>query len=205
MLYKRDPQDIPASLKGFFLISEANMSDPNFFQTVVLMIEHNQDGAFGLVVNRRSSLPLGEAIPELASQRAANTTLYVGGPVQQEYLFVVHGDMPTSHESSEAAIQVGEGIYFEPAFSRLRPWFTDELAAMVPADDRPPIHLYLGYSGWSAGQLEGEIERGSWMIHPASTRIVFHHDPQNGWREALRQKGGIYKVFADSDPRPSLN
>ena len=182
------------------------MNDPNFFQTVVLMIEHNKEGAFGLVVNRRSRLLLADGIEDLEREQAAlSTPLYIGGPVQREFLFVVHGEMPEDHVSSDACVEVVRDVYFEPSFRYVKSYFVDESLAGIPADDRPSIHLFLGYSGWAAGQLEEELRRGSWMVHPASKRIVFHENPEQGWKEALRQKGGIYKIFADSDPNPSLN
>lgn len=194
----------PENLKGYFLISEANMSDPNFFQTVVLMIEHTTDGAFGLVVNRKSHLTLGEIIPKFSSDRGFHTPIYVGGPVQQEYLFVVHSDLPggTISESSTSPIV---GVHFEPAFRNVEDFFEDSVWNEIPADDRPNIHLYLGYSGWAPGQLEKEMEQGAWMVHPGTAKIVFHNNPEQGWRDALREKGGIYKFFADSNQNPQLN
>ncbi|MCE9599540.1 MAG: YqgE/AlgH family protein [Spirochaetia bacterium] len=194
----------PESLKGKFLISEANMSDPNFFQTVVLMVEHNDEGAFGIVVNRRSKLTLADILPGFTNERGAMSPIYVGGPVQQEYLFVLHSELPDMQESEHRSSPVA-GVYFEPAFRRLESFFQDEEWNKIPADDRPRLHLFLGYSGWAPGQLEREMERGSWITHPASAKIVFHENPEEGWKNALRDKGGIYRVFADTDPDPGLN
>lgn len=195
----------PRSLQGYFLISESNMSDPNFFQTVILILEHNAEGAFGLVVNRRSRLSLGTIIPDLAGNLAAQVSIYVGGPVQQEYLFALHGELPDQHEGSKYCISPVEGVVFEPSFRKVQKFFEDETVQTIPADDIPKIHLFLGYSGWAPGQLEHEMEQGSWITHPASARIVFYDNPEQGWKEALRAKGGIYKVFANSNQNPSLN
>ncbi|MCR9142014.1 MAG: YqgE/AlgH family protein [bacterium] len=197
--------EFPDSLKGYFLISESNMPDPNFFQTVVLILEHNKEGAFGLVVNRRSRLLLADILPQFDGERGATTPIYVGGPVQQEYLFVLHSDMPEGHESSENIMQPVPGVVFEPAFSQVERLFETAAWEEIPADDRPSIHLFLGYSGWAPGQLEKEMQMGSWMIHPATPKIVFHNDPEQGWKDALREKGGIYRVFAESDQNPTLN
>ena len=194
----------PESLRGNFIISESGMSDPNFFQTVVLLIEHNDEGAFGLVVNRRSRLALGDIIPRFSQTAAAGVPIYVGGPVQQEYLFVLHGSMP-DHEPSPAASIPVPGVQFEPFFKQVEASFEDEYWAGTPPDDRTAIHLFLGYSGWAPGQLEREMALGSWITHRASAKIVFHPNPEDGWRDALRAKGGIYKVFADSDQQPGLN
>lgn len=194
----------PESYKGKFLISEANMSDPNFFQTVVLMVEHNADGAFGIVVNRRSKLTLSDILQGFESPLGQSCPIYVGGPVQQEYLFALHSELPDKSESEHRTSPV-KGVYFEPAFRRLEQFFVPESWEQIPADDRPKIHLFLGYSGWAPGQLEREMERGSWITHPASAKIVFHENPEEGWKNALRDKGGIYRVFADTNPEPGLN
>ncbi len=168
------------------------MPDPNFYQTVVLMLEHNEEGAFGRVVNRRSRLTLSEILPRFEGQSGrGETPIYVGGPVQQEYLFVLHSDMPAAHEPSDSTSKPVEGVTFEPAFSQVADLFENETWNAIPADDRPSIHLFLGYSGWSPGQLEREMQLGSWLIHPATPKIVFHADPEQGWKDALREKGGI--------------
>lgn len=198
-------QKFPDSLKGYFLISESNMPDPNFFQTVVLILEHNKEGAFGLVVNRRSRLLLADIMPQFEQERGATTPIYVGGPVQQEYLFVLHSEMPATHSPGDNTMQPVPGVIFEPAFSHVESLFETETWEKIPADDRPSIHLFLGYSGWAPGQLEKEMHMGSWMIHPATPKIVFHEDPEQGWKNALREKGGIYRVFAETDQNPTLN
>lgn len=196
--------EFPASLKGYFLISESNMPDPNFFQTVVLMLEHNAEGAFGLVVNRRSQLRLADVMPDFDNARGREAPLYVGGPVQQEYLFGVHSDLPGQAPGDNAVLPV-PGVIFEPSFRNIQGYFEPETWESIPADDRPRIHLFLGYSGWGPGQLEKELQLGSWMVHRAEPRIVFHPNPDEGWKDALREKGGVYRVFADTDQNPSLN
>ena len=92
-------EKVPESLKGYFLMSENNMLDANFFQTVVLMLEHNRDGAFGLIVNRRSNFTLKALSTQDAPMRSDDLYVYMGGPVQQEYLFVLHSEMPEGHQS----------------------------------------------------------------------------------------------------------
>lgn len=199
-----DTRNIPESLKGKFLISEANMQDPNFRQSVVLMVEHNDEGAFGLVVNRQSSLCLGDILPDFQGEVGATTVVYVGGPVQQEFLFAVHSRLVDA-VPSPTAIPVVDGVWFEPGFRNIDRYFRTATTEALPPDDLPKIHLFLGYSGWGPGQLEREMREGSWILHPASEKIVFHANPQEGWRDALREKGGIYRVFANTNPDPSLN
>jgi len=194
----------PESLKGYFLIAESNMSDPNFTQTVVLILEHNLEGAFGLVVNRRSNLTLGDVMPSCRNDRGYSTPLYVGGPVQQEYIFILHSEIP-GMENSEYAARPVQGVVFEPSFRQIEKYFDPEFWNSMPPEEMPLIHVFLGFSGWAPGQLENEMQGGTWMIHRAIPRIVFHPNPEEGWKDALRQKGGIYKIFADSNQIPGLN
>jgi putative transcriptional regulator len=194
----------PESLKGCFLISESRMADPHFFQSVVLIIEHTEDGAFGLVVNHRSALRLSDVLPRADSLRAQNTPLYAGGPVQQDFLLVVHSHT-WQDQLSPTASEIIPGIFFEPSFRAVEDFFDDNKWNTIPEDDQPKIHLFLGYSGWSPGQLESELQSGSWMIIPASEALVFHPEPDSGWRDALKEKGGIYKIFAESNQDPRLN
>ena len=148
---------------------------------------------------------LADILPRFQdSKRAARTPVYVGGPVQQEYLFVLHSEL-LSGEKSDSRTESIKGVFFEPSFKMMENYFDDQHWESIPADDRPHIHLYLGYSGWAPGQLEKEMSLGSWIIHPARPRIVFHENPEEGWKDALRSKGGIYQVFADSNQNPGLN
>ena len=202
---RSDSDDMPKSTKGHFLISESNMLDPHFFRSVILVIEHNQDGAFGLVVNRRSKLNFGALMPDLTDSVIQTNLMYIGGPVEQEYLFIVHSEMPEGHHSSSGAIELIPGVTFEPSFPCIQEYFEHDNWNNIPIDDRPQVNLYLGYSGWGAGQLEREIKMGSWIVHPAHQEIIFHPEPAQGWQNALRQKGGIYKIFANSKQQPELN
>lgn len=202
MKMKENPEFL--SLKGYFLIAESTMLDPNFKHTVVLMIEHNEEGAFGLIVNRKSNLYLSDILPEFQNSRGKETPIYIGGPVQQEFLFAIHTPL-FDRQPSPTSIEIIKGVFFEPGFRNLEPYFKDEYWNSLPLDDKPKIRIYIGYSGWGPGQLEREIREGSWILHPASMDIVFHPDPERGWKDALRKMGGIYKLFADTNQDPFLN
>lgn len=190
-------------LEGQFLISEADLTDPNFFQTVVLMISHNDEGAFGLVVNRRAEANLGDVVEGFEESPAKDIPIYVGGPVQQQFLFVLHTGLPEELRSDHSLIPVEE-VVFEPVFQTLEDYLKIEWAAL-PESLRPKIHLFAGYAGWAPGQLEGELEEGAWTTHPAKAEIVFHPKPEEGWNKALRDKGGIYWVVAETGYKPSIN
>ncbi len=196
-------QQLPESLVGQFLISETDLMDPNFFRTVVLITDHNDQGAFGLVLNRKSTSLLYEVLPGFAEDDAGAIPIYVGGPVQQEYLFVLHSGLPPGAQNDHAEVPA-PGVVFEPVTEPLVRFLQDHWSA-IPPDDRPKLHLYAGYSGWGPDQLEGEIRLGAWYLHQASADIVFHPEPEQGWRDALSRKGEIYRIIAETGYRPSLN
>ncbi len=196
-------QPFPKNLTGYFLISSTDLSDPNFYRTVVLIVEHNEDGAFGLVVNRQSDVRLGNLLAELEDTAAQDVLVQIGGPLQQEYLFVLHGAFP-GYEISEHATYPAEGVVFEPATEPLVSYLTTDWAGL-PAAQRPPLRVYAGYSGWGPGQLENELQQEAWFVHPASAGIVFHPNPEAGWKDALGEKGAFYRIVADTGYMPSMN
>ena len=193
----------PRFLGGYFLISEVELVDPNFFRTVVLLVSHDDDGAFGLVVNRKSDVTLKDLIDGMDDSAAGELPIYIGGPVQQEYLFVVHSGLPeaagSGHESEAA-----EGVIFEPATESLMNYLTTEWTD-TPEPERPRLHLYAGYSGWGSGQLERELREQAWVVLQASGDIVFHDNPEEGWKDALSRKGPFYRIVAETGFKPSMN
>lgn len=188
------------SLAGTFLIADYELGDPNFVETVVLLVSHDQNGAFGLVVNRRSQLSLGAAAPSYRESPFAAMPLYLGGPVEQEYLFTIHSGFGAADAGSPHARLVAPGIHFEPDFGYVERAILDR-----PQQLPPKIRLFSGYSGWGPGQLEGELAEKSWALLPAVPELVFSDRPDHGWRDALKRKGGIYNVVAVTGSKPSLN
>jgi len=190
-------------LSGSFLISDVRLTDVHFRRTVVLLISHDENGALGLVVNRRLNATLADAIPEFAETEAGAIPIYEGGPVQQEYLFAIHSGLP-DEVRSEHSIQPIEHVTFEPAFRALGEYLKSTWAGISPSE-RPPVHLYAGYSGWGEGQLERELKQGAWVVRPAAAKHVFTADPEETWREALGELGGIHKIVAETGYKPSMN
>ncbi len=195
--------DEPQFLEGYFLISEVELMDPNFYRTVVLLVKHDEEGAFGLVVNRRSNVTLEEVLEGFEEGPAKDLPIHVGGPVQQEYLFALHSGFPDQLESEHSSAPA-EGVVFEPVTESVVDYLKTAWP-ILPEADRPKIHLYAGYSGWGAGQLENELTAGAWVVLPASSDIVFYPDPAEGWRQALSRKGAFYKIVAETGFKPSMN
>lgn len=194
---------VPASLDGYFLISETELTDPNFHRTVVLIVNHNEEGAFGLVLNRPAEASLGEIVEELSESDAGKATLFIGGPVEQHYLFTLHSGLP-EHATSKFSSSPTDGIVFEPVFGSIEEYLQNEWPG-EPDQDRPSFNFYLGYAGWGPGQLEYEIDEDAWLVIPADSQLVFNDDPSEGWNAALTKKGGLYRIIAQTGFKPSLN
>jgi len=157
------------SLKGHFLLAGPSLLDPNFFRTVVLLVEHNESGALGLVLNRPTSTPLGQAWKEVSETPCIDeSVLYCGGPCP--------GPLMALH--SEAAlmnIEVAPGLYFSQT--------PETLEGLVSQSS--DARFFVGFSGWGPSQLEGELDEGAWLASPAAVEEVFG-DPEALWQQLLR-------------------
>ena len=178
------------SLKGQLLIAVPALLDPNFRRTVVLVGEHNEEGALGLVLNRPAETTVEEAVPELTVLVDGEEQVHVGGPVQPSAIVVV----AEFSEPEQAGALVFESVGFLPV--EVDP---DELGELLQA------RVFAGYAGWGPGQLDGELEEGSWIVEPAIETDVFTQEPDELWSEVLRRKGGPYGVLALMPADPSLN
>jgi putative transcriptional regulator len=178
------------SLKGHLLIAGPSLVDSNFWRTVVLVGEHSEDGALGVVLNRASETAVHEAVPELAELAENMGRVHVGGPVQPSAIVVLADYV----EPENAPTLVLGTVGFLP--SEVEP---DELGELKQA------RVFVGYAGWGPGQLDGELEEGSWIVEPALPEDVFTDDPATLWSAVLRRKGGPYGVLAAMPPDPALN
>jgi putative transcriptional regulator len=178
------------SLRGHLLIAGPSLLDPNFWRAVVLVGEHTEEGALGVVLNRSSETTVDEALPELAVLAEEMGTVHVGGPVQPSAV-VVLADFA---EADDAESLVVESVGFLPA--EIEP---DTLGELRRA------RVYVGYAGWGPGQLDVELEEGSWIVEPAQPDDVFTDDPEGLWSDVLRRKGGPFTLLAAMPPDPSQN
>ena len=182
------------STVGQLLIAEPLLGDPNFDRTVVLMIEHNDDGALGVVLNRPTDLEVDAVLSDWVGLAASPPVLYMGGPVEQNGVLALarrRRDQPEVPGWSPVLGDVGTvDLHLEP----------DELAAGLEG-----IRFFAGYSGWGSGQLEGELTEGAWLVVPAVADDVFAPDPDTMWRSVLRRQGGKVSMLAHFPAHPSLN
>jgi putative transcriptional regulator len=181
---------------GTLLISKPFLGDPNFERSVVIICrDESADGTFGLVLNRLTNLTLGDVLDLPALGHAANTVpLYLGGPVAPDTLHFLHQRAELS-----GAQALGQDVYWGGDFEMLLGLLG---SGAVPAAE---VRLFVGYSGWSGGQLGAEMQGQSWIRQPASAGKVFTLASDAFWRDILREKGGRYKVLANYPVDPSLN
>ena len=178
------------SLRGHLLVAGPGLIDPNFWRTVVLVGEHSDEGALGLVLNRSSETSVDEALPEFALLAEGMGAVHVGGPVQPSAVVVLADFVDTNAAES----LVVESIGFLPA--EVEPATIGELSR---------ARVYVGYAGWGPGQLDAELEEGSWIVEPALPEDVFTDDPDGLWSGVLRRKGGPFGLLAAMPPDPSRN
>ena len=175
------------SLAGQLLVSSPTLFDPNFRRTVVLMAHHDDEGAMGVILTRPTDLRVGDAHADLADL-PADEVVYSGGPVQPETLIVL---IEFEEDDVDAAI-VGSVSFLPPELS------TDDVRALR-------ARVFAGYAGWGAGQLEAELEEGSWIVVSAQPDDVFAADPDELWKTVLHRKGGKFTLIASMPFDPGLN
>jgi putative transcriptional regulator len=179
------------SARGQLLVAGPALLDPNFWRTVVLVVEHNDEGALGLVLNRPSETNIGEAVPELATLLDPAERLFIGGPVQPSAVIV----LAEFEDATDAAL-----LAFDDVGVLGTGPSSDELTAGVRAG-----RAFLGHAGWGPAQLDGELERGDWILEPARLEDAFCADARGLWSDVLTRKGGSYALVARMPADPSMN
>jgi len=178
------------SLRGRLLISGGGLYDPNFRHTVVLVGEHNAEGALGVILNRALDVTVEQAFPPLASLVPSGAPLFQGGPVLPESPVLL---------AQLADPQLADVLVFDSV---------GFLVGDVPAEIRPAIvqaRVFAGYSGWGPGQLEGEMKTDSWILDPARVDDVFTDTPELLWSRVLERKGPEYRRLSRMPYDPSMN
>ena len=178
------------TLEGQLLIASPALLDPNFRRAVVLITEHTDEGAAGLVLNRPSPSSVSELVPELEPLVEDEEQVWLGGPVQPNAVLVLGEFL----DPDDAAVPLFGSLGF-PAL--------DDPEDVVPATTRRRV--FAGYAGWGAGQLENELGREDWIIEEAQNDDAFTESPENLWSEVLRRKGGIFELVARIPDDPSVN
>lgn len=168
------------SYRGHFLIAAKRLRDDNFYKTIVLLLEHGEHGAMGLVINRPSSIRVAHALSGHFNLPDTDDVVYVGGPVEPEALVILHDD--ANFQDDGPSVLPGLFVGGSPdAFERVI------CEAANSSHLKRSFRVMSGYSGWGGGQLEAEIARGDWLIHPACREMVFNADPYTIYDSTLQK------------------
>jgi putative AlgH/UPF0301 family transcriptional regulator len=159
---------------GKVLVASRDLGDPNFVKTVILLVRYDPQGVVGLVLNRRSHVPLSRVLKDLKAAKDRSDPVYLGGPVETPAVFA----LLQSAARVEGAEHISGAIYLISA----KPLFEQTISTRP---DPGVFHVYLGYAGWTEDQLRREVELGAWYIFPAEAGTVFNSDPDSLWPQMI--------------------
>jgi putative transcriptional regulator len=180
------------SLKGQFILDNGGLRGSFFHRAVILICQHDAEGAFGLVVNRSTGSKIGEALPGNLPENLKDQPLFLGGPVQPQALSYLHSDafLPDANVMTNLNVDHSLDSLVEVAES-----FSPSLK----------LKIFAGYAGWSPRQLDDEMKRDTWLTHPASLELIFHSKADELWQAILRQKGGKHRLIGEQPEDLSWN
>jgi putative transcriptional regulator len=183
---------------GRLLVATPQLADPNFTRTVVLIVQHHEEGAVGVVLNRPTQLTVDEVLPRWASLASDPSVLFRGGPVSPEGAICLGrlqeaGDAPEGWRQLDAAGLEGLGL------------IDLDVPPVMLASSLGRLRVFAGYAGWTTGQLEQEITEGAWYLLPADPADPFEADPHVLWGQVLRRQGGQLAMLATLPQDPTLN
>jgi putative transcriptional regulator len=171
---------VSRSLAPALLLSMPQMADPNFARTVIVLCKHNDDGAFGLVVNR-PLVTTGRVIvnsdPPIETERELE--VWVGGPVEPQSSWILVGDY--EDETGHGGTHICDGLYLSTS--------PDRLSRLLEPNPPPRTRLVIGYSGWGPGQLEFELAESAWLLSDVNADLIFSTPPERMWETAIRRLG----------------
>jgi putative transcriptional regulator len=179
-------------LRGQLLLDSGQLQGSFFQRTVVLVCQHDAEGAFGLVLNRATGNPAGDMIAADLPEQLKTTPLFLGGPVQPTAFSYLYTDAYLPDANVMPNLNLGHSL--------------DSLLELGQSfSPSQKVKLFAGYAGWSPGQLESELKRKAWITHPASLELVFDTAPGQLWKAVLLQKGLKYRLLSQMPEDPSLN
>src|SRR5208282_326289 len=162
---------------GRLLVASRDLGDPNFAKTVILLVRYDEDkGAVGLVLNKRTDVPISRAFQDMKEASGRNDPVYIGGPVELNSVLA----LLKSATKPDGANRVFGDVYLISNKDLL----AQTLASRAEAT---AFHTYIGYAGWGSGQLEHEVELGAWHVMPADVGTVFQADPDSVWERLIRR------------------
>lgn len=179
---------------GCILISAPFLRDYHFARSVILLLEHNEEGSMGIILNKRFNyiVTLNELVPEL--EFAPKIPVYKGGPVNKDILFYLH-KLP----HLEGAVKLDNGLYLNGDFNQLKQYILEG----NPTDG--VIRFFTGYAGWEKGQLNNEIKDNTWIVSTLSDNEIMTPVLKDFWKESMDKMGGKYSVWARYPQFPIMN
>ena len=180
--------------KGIFLVATPSLRDHNFRQTVILLCEHGEEGALGVVVNRPTKINITEVLPQIPILEGQKHMVFSGGPVQRNHLLILY----RTPEEPENTHHVFNGVYLGGNMATL-----EEIVKNPFSPDN--FRAFMGYSGWAPGQLENEMESDSWLTLPADSSFMFDWDHTRVWTDILQSLGTQYQIYRDMPIDPQMN
>lgn len=182
----------PSPQRGDLLLSEPFLIDSNFTRVVILLCEHNEEGSFGLILNNTLEIEINELVTDFPE---AKIPVGFGGPVERNQLFYVHRDASVS-----GSAMISRGLYLGGNYTEIKRMISDN--EMTPEN----LRFFIGYTGWSKGQLQSEIDELSWVVMKNPENFsVFSAVDDDLWRDLISQLGGKYKLMADYPLNPADN
>lgn len=181
--------------KGSLLIANPVLPDPNFSRTVILLCNHDEQGSFGLIINRVTSLKAPDLFSNINILNTYNKKIYIGGPVSQSAVFFLCRSSYAIGELDE----VCPGIYLGTSLESL-----EEFYSQIENPEQN-IRFYLGYSGWSEGQLASEMEQNSWLIQNGDGQFIFLNSEDMIWSTVVNSLGENYQYLIKAPVNPQWN
>lgn len=176
---------------GDILIAEPFLEGKYFSRSVIFMVEHDEKGSIGFVLNKPMAYSASDLVTELAG---VNFPVYVGGPVEPNQLYYLH-----NHPELEDALPIADGIYWGGDFTALVQMLKE--GSILPDE----IRFFAGYSGWDGGQLERELEENTWMVGDITSIDFFRMDNNSLWESSMSALGGRYKIWSNFPKDPIMN
>jgi putative transcriptional regulator len=180
------------SLQGNLLLDGGKLHGSFFHRSVVLICQHNAEGAFGLVINRTTGNKVKDAVVANLPSTVREQKLFIGGPVQPQSLSYLYSDILIPNSNVMLNLNLGHSL--------------DSLVDLTESySGSHKLKLFAGYAGWSAGQLDSEMARKDWLVHPATLDLIFSGEPDKLWRNILLQKDPRNRLLADAPDDLSWN
>lgn len=188
---------MPNSLRGQVLVSARHLKDPNFYKTVVLLVEHGEDGAMGVVINRPSSILVTHALAGHFHLPESSDLVHCGGPVEPAGLIILHD----ASDIEERQLEVVDGLYLGCSAEA----FEEVVRKANACEGAVHFRVYSGCAGWAPGQLEQEFERGDWRTFPATQELIFEQDPYELYDLMVRRISEAHALLPRAAGNPAWN